>query len=55
MNEKELREWGRQWYPCTTNMQSLRWLYEFPREMKRIQDELWEQLQAQKGTNHVVH
>ena len=52
MNEKELREWGRQWYPCTTNPQSLRWLYEFPLRMRELQDKLWEQ---QKGDGNVTH
>lgn len=54
MNEKELREWGARWCPCTTNPQSLRWLHEFPLRMRELQDKI-EREQAQKGTNHVVH
>ena len=49
MNDYELRVWGAKWHPCTTNIQSLRWLYEFPTKMRQIQDTLWEQLYSQKG------
>lgn len=54
MNEKELREWGRQWCPCTTNPQSLRWLHDWPVRIREMQDKI-EREQAQKGNGNVVH
>lgn len=50
MNDNELRVWGAKWCPCTTNLQSLRWLYEYPMRVRKFQDALWEQLYSQKGT-----
>ena len=38
MSTQELIAWGRRYYPLTTNIQSLRWLYEWPQRINRQLD-----------------
>ena len=43
MSTQELIAWGRRYYPLTTNIQSLRWLYEWPQRINRQLDAIEKQ------------